>query len=781
MRSSVVLLLALALPSGVMGALVESNLPVVVLRTLTPMLTCCTDGTDGTMDCCAAKSCGMEQCIDIKEVDINGTMTIYVNGTLSGDVEFYNASFSVHGQSTATVFPKQAYNVNPVKSLGGLDDKDVKVLGLPKDHKWMFKAPYADQTLIRDRTVFEIARSMGRYASRTKLVELYVAPMGIEVGQLDFWPHYKGVMVLEEKAVRDKDRVDISKDDSDNHDPSETGWILSVDKHPDPKDIVIYTTRRTNMQVEYPKIYKEDKYNTSQTAAAADFVFNFMDAFENTLFSDNFLDPVTGYQAHIDMDSFVDYFIITELSTSVDAYRYSTMMSKDSCAKEPDDCKLKMGPAWDYDLSMGSCGNGYMADYMVCTVDYWRFEYEVKFQFKHYDPPANRPEGPNTAQWYARLLSDPAFVHRLRLRWRKLRADTLTDQYILNLVTDAKELLEQGGAADRNFQRWGTLGQSWVWPYRDAPQNPYRPQPQPTTFGGEVAWLLDWLQRRIAWLDGAIERPIYHSFTEVGTTCDVRGSVQEALEGLDCAPGCDYDQLDPLKPDCFRKLDECQRNWADGMDDGPYGSFAAAGVVNGSMCEFLSYVAAVKPDKCPFPPPPTALYCAEGFCSLTKDPPPTAPPPTTASPTPPTPAPTPPTTTTTPAPTPTEPTRPPTTGPSGPSTPSHAPTLQPTYPEPTVPSSPSLSPHSSQVPSVAPSANGTEAPTAAAASSKRSGGATTPIIVVVVLLFLGGVAAAVFCFIRSKKRQSTNRMKFGLLQVDEAEYHSPVPHSQDPR
>ena len=102
---------------GVQGQVVESNIPIVVIRTETVMPSCCPNEPGG---CCQSKSCGMPECIITKEIDVNGTVTIYTEGTLNGPTEMYNGTFSVHGQSTATVFPKQAYNFQPVSQLGEL-------------------------------------------------------------------------------------------------------------------------------------------------------------------------------------------------------------------------------------------------------------------------------------------------------------------------------------------------------------------------------------------------------------------------------------------------------------------------------------------------------------------------------------------------------------------------------------------------------------------------------------------------------------------------------------
>ena len=54
-----------------------------------------------------------------------------------------------------------------------------------------------------------------------------------------------------------------------------------------------------------------------------------------------------SYSSYIDGPSFVDFFLVSELSKNPDSYRGSTYMSKDR------DGPLSMGPVWDY--NEGEC------------------------------------------------------------------------------------------------------------------------------------------------------------------------------------------------------------------------------------------------------------------------------------------------------------------------------------------------------------------------------------------------------------------------------------------
>ena len=54
------------------------------------------------------------------------------------------------------------------------------------------------------------------------------------------------------------------------------------------------------------------------TSHQKEYIASYVNAVEGILYSENFTDPVAGYQAYIDVNSFIDYFIISEISRNVD-------------------------------------------------------------------------------------------------------------------------------------------------------------------------------------------------------------------------------------------------------------------------------------------------------------------------------------------------------------------------------------------------------------------------------------------------------------------------------
>ena len=115
-------------------------------------------------------------------------------------------------------FPKKQFGVETRDAAG--EDMNVSLLGMPEESDWVLYAPYSDKSLMRNVLAYQIARSMGRYATRTRFCEVILND--------EYW----GVYVLEEKIKRDKNRVNIKKLEEDEISGINVtgGYILKVDK-----------------------------------------------------------------------------------------------------------------------------------------------------------------------------------------------------------------------------------------------------------------------------------------------------------------------------------------------------------------------------------------------------------------------------------------------------------------------------------------------------------------------------------------------------------------------
>jgi hypothetical protein len=142
----------------------------------------------------------------------------------------------------------------------------------------------------------------------------------------------------------------------------------------------------------------------------------------------------TGYPSVIDVPSFIDYMIITELSSNADGYQLSTFYHKDRNGK------LRAGPLWDMDLTYGN--DLFIWGYDRSKPDFWQFS-----------------NGENDGPRYWRdLFGNSKFRCYLSRRWNELIRPGQPLNYLTveSMVNDVTGLI--GEAVVRENIRWGTVG-----------------------------------------------------------------------------------------------------------------------------------------------------------------------------------------------------------------------------------------------------------------------------------------------------------------------------------
>ena len=356
--------------------------------------------------------------------------------------------------STTLNLPKRSYTFHTVDRQ--TNQTKVALLGLPPGEDWVFYAPFEDKSLMRDALAFDLARAMGRYAPRTRFVELFVTASAGPVSMRD----YAGVYVLMEKIKRGKDRVNVAKlEAQDQSEPQITGGYIVKRDHADHVESRFNTRRGGPYFFVYPKA---QEITPQQRAWLA----GYFNAFETALYGNNFKDPLAGYAAYLDVDSFIDAHWLIEASKNVDGFRYSSFLTKDRGGK------IKTEPPWDWNRSFGNAnyyGGGEPQGW------YW---HNLR---------------PNEISWYLRLREDPEFVKRCRARWLELRKDVFDPKNIKARIDEMAARLQE--AQQRNFRRWPILGEQITCNYYVG-----------ESFEDEVRWLKQWIQARIAWIDKQVGR-----------------------------------------------------------------------------------------------------------------------------------------------------------------------------------------------------------------------------------------------------------------------------------
>tara|TARA_B100000945_G_scaffold254014_1_gene211101 strand:- start:314 stop:1666 length:1353 start_codon:yes stop_codon:yes gene_type:complete len=371
--------------------------------------------------------------------------------------------------STSQLFDKKSYGFETWDEEN--EDMDYPLLGFPEEEDWIFYGPYSDKTLIRNKLIYDLSNQIGRYASRTKFCELTINNQ------------YIGVYVFMEKLKRDKNRIAIKKLENDDLDSINIsgGYIIKIDKSDDENGEQVYndfnafisnykpnyaTYQSIWFNYEYPK--PKDIHNEQKQ-----YINSYFDNFEKALSGINFKDSLSGYRKYIDVESFIDFFILNELSNNLDGYRLSTYLHKNRNEK------LKIGPIWDFNLSFGN-GNYCNGD----KYDTWTYKFNETCSDDFWLIPF----------WWEKLLEDPYFVNKLKERWNELRKKELSDENIFQMIQNYIYILKnESGAVYRNYSKWNVIGK-YLWP------NNY----VGNSYESEIDYLIKWISKRNNWLDKSI-------------------------------------------------------------------------------------------------------------------------------------------------------------------------------------------------------------------------------------------------------------------------------------
>ena len=336
------------------------------------------------------------------------------------------------GNSTWSYFPKKPYHIK-------LDEK-ASVYGMPANRDWIVMANYNDKSLLRNEVAFELSRICGfSWTPRFVPAELYLNNK--YMGLYEFGDH---------KEVA-KHRVNINPDDGD--------FYLELECYPDePYNFW------TSMSV--PLTYKDPDTPTATQRKALE---GFFSEFESALQGDQFSSLSQGYAAYIDIKSFIDNYIIQELTKN-----YDGNLHKSSFFTKEKDGKLEFYHIWDFDLSLGNCnffpgevGNGPENFY----VRYYGFQ------------------GYGWG-WYYRLFQDKNFKYKVRNRWNELKPQL---DGIPDFIDQRADYIRE--AAGRNFKTWDILRTN-VWSQVKICGS----------FQAEVDYLKQFYTERLEWLDTEINK-----------------------------------------------------------------------------------------------------------------------------------------------------------------------------------------------------------------------------------------------------------------------------------
>mgnify|MGYP000073208379 CR=1 FL=1 len=312
-------------------------------------------------------------------------------------------------------FPKKPFQIK--------FDKKQKPLNAPaKAKKWTLINNYGDRTLMRNKVAFDMSREAGMaYTPFCAFVDV------IYNGE------YEGSYQLCDQVEVNPGRVDITEmEPTDIEGEALTGgYFIEVDAYAYDEASWFESNRRIPVTIKSPD---EDEIVPAQAKYIAD-RFNELEA---ALFSTNFTDPDNGYRQHLDLESFLRYFIVCELDGNIDSF-WSMYMWRDRGEN-----LFHVGPVWDIDLGFQNCGDPYPIDKLT--------------DFLYTDRNASKANG--MEQFVSRIVKEDAGAKEELARiWSELRENGNFNYEFFEERIDAyaKELSE---SQQLNFVRWPILNQS---------------------------------------------------------------------------------------------------------------------------------------------------------------------------------------------------------------------------------------------------------------------------------------------------------------------------------
>ena len=313
----------------------------------------------------------------------------------------YRATIKYRGASSYSEFDKKQYRIKFYKNEKD-SAKEVSLAGMGANSEWVLNGPYLDKTLIRNKLVYDLARELNGWAPDTRFVELFVDG------------EYQGVYLAVEPVTNGESRLRLAEFGLLS---GETAYIVSRDRS-DTESEELKTWGKTagytnnSLYIGYPS---KNKITEKQKA----YIQKDISEFEQVLYGKNFSDKRIGYQAYIDIDNWVDYFIINEFAMNYDAGNLSTYIYKELGGK------LQLA-VWDFNNGFDNFQNSVKSTDILHTVK---------------------------NSWIERLWQDEAFRERVCERYVQLRKTTLSDEHIAEKIAFYQG--ELGEAVDRNFKVWG--------------------------------------------------------------------------------------------------------------------------------------------------------------------------------------------------------------------------------------------------------------------------------------------------------------------------------------
>ena len=393
------------------------------------------------------------------------TRTTYIKGIITiiskDGTDVFTDSIEIRGRGNFSwTFDKKPYRIRLANSARILDNP-------ARARNWTLINNHGDKTLMRNLLAFDIS----------KRFEMPYTPAGRAVNVF-LNGEYRGCYQLcdhldvrtHRVPVIEMSPTDIAGDNLTG------GYLIEMDAYAN-TEANWFSSARNRI----PVTVKSPQHNNI-TAEQNQYIKDYFNRFEASLFAAGYRDLETGYRRYMDTKTFVRHFLIGELTGNTDTY-WSVYMYK-----QRNDPRFYFGPVWDFDLAFENDNR----TFPVNNKTDWIFKSGSAAQ--------------GVRALMTQLMGDRNLIKEMEETWAEYRnKGIITEENLLQVVDDyAAEINE---SQKLNFRRWDILT-------RRIHQNN-----QPAgSYMGEVNVVKEYIRKRIAWIDkklnyipSSIENPDFDS------------------------------------------------------------------------------------------------------------------------------------------------------------------------------------------------------------------------------------------------------------------------------
>lgn len=318
----------------------------------------------------------------------NGTITEVstLDGVTSESLNYM--TIAGRGNSTWVASEKKPYKVK--------QQRRYSIAGLPAERSYIFLSNPLDNSMMRNEVGFALSRiSNLEWTPNSAYADVYLND------------EYRGTYQITDKVGISETKLNIGND----------GYLLEVTPLNRITDDEVYIKTKRGLMLAIDD-FEGDKADDAKYKYLSDYV-NYC---EEAIYAPNGI-ASNGMSVDnlIDIDSYVDWYLINEITKNVDAGMYASCKMHLTLSS-----KLYMGPVWDFDLSLGNCLE----------------EHAENLRY---------PEGLHIAEaiWFKQLLAKDYFFEKVKQRFRHFYTNR---DNLINTIKRKAELIRP--SAFCNAERW---------------------------------------------------------------------------------------------------------------------------------------------------------------------------------------------------------------------------------------------------------------------------------------------------------------------------------------